>query len=348
MNGDLQALSKRPVIQKALKSVAASMQNAGLDPMAHGLKVVGASESGLPEAVSVEAPTADTWDRIKKAVGDQVERHPITGRVLPNSVSAGNRDIGVASQDLTRALRDAIPGYGDALDTSGDYLSHQNAFDRVKGAVFKTNLAHADFEKMWTSFTPSQQEAARASIANDFHNLAQNNRLNPRLFSTPSVLNKLTTAFGPQKTQALVSRVEQEALLAKGQRMTPGTNSTTGESAFAGDEQDGQAGLIAGSLLKAGARGAMGDGHGAARGLLQAGLSALAAPVRAAATPLAQAARDEVGRLLMLKPSELAAELRQYRVRAKPGRRLSGAAPVAASAAGGYAPAVVDRVTTNP
>src|SRR6185312_13447189 len=140
MTDDLAALSKRPVIQKAIKSVAASMQNAGEDPTAHGLRVVGASENGLPETVTAEAPTAGAWDRIKKAVGEQVERHPITNRVLPNSVSPGNRDVGVASQDLTRALRDAIPGYGDALDVSGDYLSHQNAFDRVNGAVFKTNM----------------------------------------------------------------------------------------------------------------------------------------------------------------------------------------------------------------
>jgi hypothetical protein len=316
--------------------------NAGEDPHAYGLEVTGVNEAGLPETVKVRAPTAATWDRVKKAVGGLVERHPITNKPLPNSVSAGNRDIAIASRDLTGALREAIPGYGEALDTSGDYLSHAGAFDRVKGAVFKTQMTHADFDKMWGGFSPSQQEAARASIANDFHNLAQNGRLKPALFNTPSVRSKLATAFGPTKTDALIARVEQEALLAKGQRMTPGTNSTTGESAFAGDEQDSGLGMIAGRAM---GRAVTGDGHGAAREIGRAVVSGLLSPVRGAMTPLAQAARDEVGRLLQLKPSELAAELQAFA--SKGGRtvvrRGAGTAPVAAKAAAGYAATVVNN-----
>lgn len=341
-NPTLAALSQRPVIQRALRNVAASMMNAGQDPSAHGLEVTGANEAGLPETVKVRAPTAETWDRVKKAVGGLVERHPITNKPLPNSVSAGNADIAVASRDLTGALREAIPGYGDALDASGDYLSHAAAFDRVRGAVFKTQTTAADFGKMWSGFSPSQADAARASIANDFHNLAQNGRLKPQLFNTPSVRAKLTAAFGPDKTQALIARVEQEALLAKGQRMTPGTNSTTGESAFAGDEQD-QAGQFATGLLKAGGHAAMGDGRGAVRGLIGTVGQVLAPPVRGAMTPLAQASRDEVGRLLQLKPSELAAELRQFASRAPKPRVGVRAAPVAASSAGGYAASAVNN-----
>lgn len=341
-NPRLNGLSQRPVIQRALKQVAASIQNAGEDPHAYGLEVTGANDAGLPDTVKVQAPTAQTWDRVKKAVGGLVERHPITGKPLPNSVSAGNADIATASKDLTGALREAIPGYGDALDASGDYLSHAAAFDRVRGAVFKTQTTAADFGKMWSGFTPSQADAARASIANDFHNLAQNGRLKPQLFNTPSVKAKLTAAFGPEKTAALISRVEQEALLAKGQRMTPGTNSTTGETAFAGDEQNGM-GMIAGAAGRA----LTGDTHGAARHIGRAAVEGLLAPVRGALTPLAQASRDEVGRLLQLKPSELAHELQQYlarsTARAPVGARAARAAPVAAGGAGGYAASVVNN-----
>lgn len=337
----LEKLTNRPVIQKALKSVAQQILNAGEDPMAHGLEVTGMMDNGLPQAVTMKAPTAKTWDMVKKAVANQVERHPITNKPLPDSISEGNRGVTVASKDLTAALRDAIPDYGKALDTAGDYLSHQSAFERVKGAVFKTQLTHGDFAKMWTGFSPSQQEAARAAIANDFHNLAQNGRLNPRLFNTQSVRNKLTTAFGPERTNALIARIEQEALLAKGQRMTPGTNSTTGESAFTGDEQGSEMGLIAAKGI---GKALMGDGHGAARDLGRTAIEGLLAPVRGARTPLAQASRDEVGRLLQLKPSELAAELRQFQTRApKVVRRGSSVAPVAASRAGGYAGSVVNN-----
>jgi hypothetical protein len=338
----LSAISKRPVVQRALNAVAAQVLNAGEDPHAYGLEVVGMNDAGLPSTVSLKAPTAKTWDMVKKAVADQVERHPITNKPLPDSTHAGNRGVTVASTDLTAALKDAIPGYGDALATAGDYLSHQAAFERVKGAVFKTQMTHGDFAKMWSGFAPSQQEAARASIANDFHNLAQNGRLKPALFNTPSVRNKLATAFGQAKTDALISRVEQEALLAKGQRMTPGTNSTTGETAFAGDEQDNGLGMIAGRAV---GRAVTGDGHGAVREIGRAVVSGLLSPVRGAMTPLAQASRDEVGRLLQLKPSELAAELEAFA--AKGGRtvvrRGTRTAPVAAKAAAGYAATVVNN-----
>lgn len=333
---ELNSLARRPVIQRALTRVAAELMNAGENPNAYGLEVTGMAENGLPETVTLKAPTAQTWDRVKKAVGGLVERNPITNKPLPNSVSSGNRDIAVASGDLTRALKEAIPGYGRALEVSGDYLSHQAAFDRVKGAVFKTQMTHADFSKMWKVFSPSQQEAARASIANDFHNLAQNNRLNPRLFNTPSVRGKLLTAFGPEKAEALIARVEQEALLAKGQRMTPGTNSTTGESAYAGDEHDAGLGLI---TAKTAGRLATGDVHGAVRGIGGAIVAGMMKPIHGASTPLAEAARNEVGRLLQLRPSELAAELRQFATRAPKAPMARGVrtAPVAAAGAGGYA-----------
>jgi hypothetical protein len=338
-NPTLDRLALRPVIQKAAKAVASSMLNAGENPEAHGLVVTGANEAGLPETVTMKAPTAVTWDRIKKAVADQVERHPITNKPLPNSASAGNRDVAVASRDLTGALREAIPGYGDALDASGDYLSHAAAFDRVKGAVFKTQTTAADFAKMWSGFSSSQAEAARASIANDFHQLAQIGRLKPQLFNTPSVRAKLTAAFGPDKTQVLVNRVEQEALLAKGQRMTPGSNSTTGESAFAGEEQDQAHGLIARGAVRA----LTGDAHGAVRDLGRTVVSGMLAPVRGAATPLAEAARNEVGRLLQLRPSELAAEIRQFQTRApRIGPRGARVAPAAAAASGGYGASTVN------
>jgi hypothetical protein len=333
-NDTFAGLAKRPVIQRALKAVASDALNAGENPEALGIHVTGMLPDGSPDFVEVRAPTAATWDAVKKALSRQVERHPITNRPLPDTVSEGNYGVSRASKALTGAMREHIPGYAGALDASGDYMSARDAFDRTKGALFRTNLTAGDFNKMWAGLTESQREAAKASIANDIFNLHQNGRLRPKVFQTPSVRAKLATAFGDQRATDLIARIEQESILARGQRMKPGTNSTTGETAYTGEEQDNGMGLMA---LRAGGRALIGDAHGAARDLGRGLMEAVMTPVRGASTPINEAARNEVGRLLMMSPSELAAELEAYRATPVRRGRVNGrVAPVAASAGAGY------------
>lgn len=334
INDDLASVAKRPVVRKAISSVAEDMLNEGKDPTAVGIvkRVEQVPGGGTRDVYgSVDAPTAQTWDSVKKAISKQVERHPLTGKPLPDSVSQGNYGVRSADQALTGAMKSAIPGYGDALSTSGDYLSVQSAFDRAKGTLLRSNVAPADFAKMWSGFSPGEQDAARASIANDVSSQAQNGRLSPRLFSTPAVQAKLTTAFGADKAQALVARLEQERVLAKGYRMQPGTNSVTGESVMA-DEPQGQ-----GLMGKAVVQGVTGDHRGLINTAGRAITEAIAAPIRGARTAMSQATRDEVGRLLQLPPSELAAALKArgaVQPRAFPGSIRS--AGVIGAAAGGY------------
>lgn len=309
INPELAALAKRPVIAKALKSVAQDILNEGGDPTAVGLIVKGADPNGLPDMVELKAPTAKTWDMVKKAVGRQVERNAFTGKVIPDSQSQGNYGVSVASRDLTAAMRKHIPGYGDALDISGDYLQVDGAFNRVKGRLFSTKTTPKDFGNLMGSFkTGGEKAAARSALASDLFDRAQNGQLKPGALRVPAVKAKLEAAFGKDQAAQITRAVEAETMLsAYGGRVRPGNGSPTGELAAAMKEQDGSSPL-----------GEMGVDFAQAlvqrQGPLSAALSAGARQVgKAGATLKAPGmpipVRDEAGRLLMLSPEELSAYL---------------------------------------
>lgn len=297
---ELDAIAKRPVVQSAMKSVFQSELNAGRDPAALGMTVGPDGES-----VQIKAPTAQTWDQVKKAVGDQIERNPLTGRPLPDSQSRGNFNVGVANKDLTTALKDAIPGYGDALNASGDYLSVSNAFDRAKGSLFKSTQTPAQFDQFYSGLkSDGEKSAVQSRLAADIYDKAQNGQLRPSLFKTPAVQAKLTTAFGSDKAGEITRRLEMEGKMAAAEsRMRPNLNSVTGDVMAQGEAMDGTMGDAA---LKAGAHLMTGRPGRAAASLL----TPLQILMRGAKTGVNQPTRDEIGRLLLeVSPSDLAGYL---------------------------------------
>lgn len=242
-NADLAALAQRPAIKDAMKTAATGMLNRGQDPMTAALSLdpdtgwtfspnkaaMSGDPSTLADATEPQ-PTAATWDRVYKALGQNVERHPITNKTLPNSVSSINDDIDAARIDLRSALAGdpatgdggAIPGYNNALKTSADYLSTENAFDRAKGRLF--NGPVSQFASLWDSAgSQGEQDAIRAGMANDILELSDRGRLQPGAFKTPGVQQKLQIAFGGQTPlgatstvgnkgpQAFIDNMEQQA-----------------------------------------------------------------------------------------------------------------------------------------
>lgn len=307
-NPELESLSRRPVIKRAISNVAEDILNEGKDPSALGLvkrveRVPGGGSRDVYD--QLKAPTAQTWDAVKKAIARQVERHPITNRPLPDSVSQGNFGVNSAERALTAALRKHIPGYAEALNSSGDYMSVAGAFQRAQGSLFSTKTTPAQFEKMWSSWkSDAEANAARHALAAEIFNKAQNGQLRPGRLLVPAVRQKLAAAFGQDAAEQLIQRVKIQAKNAvTGNRIRPYVNSTTAETMLAGAEQDN--GLESGAL-KAG-------GHlFAGRPVRAAGsvINAFVTPIRGAITPIDQATRDEVGRLLMLPPDELSQLLR--------------------------------------
>jgi hypothetical protein len=103
----------------------------------------------------------------------------------------------------------AIPGYGDALATSGDYLSTQNAFDRARGQLFHGPVY--DFSKMWSSLgTPPEQAAGQAALANDVLEASDRGRFEPGLFKSPGVQAKLAIAFGDDPASNFTDQMEAD------------------------------------------------------------------------------------------------------------------------------------------
>jgi hypothetical protein len=256
------------------------------------------------EPAYMEQPTAETWDMVRKAIGRQVERHPLTNAPLPDSVSQGNYGIGVATRDLTGALRDAIPGYGDALDTSGDYLSVKGAYDRAQGKLFGTSGANNDprsFDSWFQGLKPGEQAGAKASVVNDLFTKLNNGQLQPSALNSPAVQSKLETAFGPDAASDLIGRMKIEAdMSAASARMTPNTNSTTG------DVVGSQDGGVLGDLAEAGMRAAGNAFVGNKAGVVRAIGSGVASLGRVAGQDSSMATRNAFGDYLYAPPEQTA------------------------------------------
>lgn len=299
-NSDLEVISRRPVVQQAIRSAAQDLLNADIKPGVLGLP------SGPDDGKLL--PTAQAWDLIKKSVADQVERHPLTNAPLPDSVSRGNANINKASRDLTDALKKAVPGYSDALAVSGDYLSLQNAFQKGQKYVLSRTMTAADFAKQFSKLSPAEQSAFKGGTANALFNKAQNAQLHPTAFKRPILQDKLNAVLGPDKAQPFLQGMQVEANMARaGARMAPGTNSITGEVMNATNEQDKNWLSSMFSAMKAAQHGAHGNLPSAAAHGLSA-LQDLGIFTKASTMPVP--VRDEAGRLLLMKPSDLVSHLK--------------------------------------
>lgn len=302
---ELEALMQRPIIKKAMAAAANDLRNGGEDPGAIGLHF---DEAGnMTQRID---PTSAAWDLTKKALGQSVERDAFGNR-LPDSKSPGNFRINRASGELTAALKDAIPGYGDALKQSGDYLSLQSAFDAGQKHILSASVTAKQVADHIADLTPAEVDAYKGGIANEIFNKAQNARLAPRILNTPAVQDKLSIALGSDKAKTFLTGVQQEIDLAKsGGRMMPGTGSITSDVLMNAGDQDMGANVIAG------AHAARALGHGLSGNIVGAVPSTVAA-LRHFAPDLLKTGgmntevRNALGKALMLPPQDLAARLKQ-------------------------------------
>lgn len=305
-NTDLATLVQRPVIKKAIASVGQDFLNAGKDPMTAGLQLD--PDTGLhvlnPDltAANERQPTAATWDAVKKAISRQVERNPITGRVLPDSQSQGNFGVMSASRDLTSALAGdpangvdgAIPGYRAALDKAGDYLQLEDAYGKGAKLLTDPKVNEASFADIHAGMDEASQHAFKGGFANKLYDMAQNGQLSPAKFRTPRIQEKLAAVLGSDNAASFLRNVQLEGqLAANGNRMMPGVNSPTFEFGNAAQEQEGGFNPIQAIM----------HGHinpfKAIGGLLDAGRAVATGPQ----------VRGEMGRLLMQNPAASASEL---------------------------------------
>lgn len=303
MSESLQELSQRPIIRRAMAKAAEDIRNAGDDPNRIGLFF---DEAG--NATQVSHPTAEAWDLVKKAVGQSVERDAF-GRRLPDSVSPGNYRIGEANRELSRAMSDAIPGYGDFLRESGDYLSLQSAFDAGMSHIMAANVTPAQVARHLADMTTAEQAAYRAGIGNRLNTMAQNGRLRPNQLLTPAIQSKLRSALGERQAQQFIdSVVSERAISQTGQRMMPGTGSITSDVLNATREQDLSDTVRGASHFARAAGDLAANRYGSAiANVLRGGYHF--APDMFRTGGMTEAARNRAGQLLMLPPEEYAQQL---------------------------------------
>jgi hypothetical protein len=307
---NLADLSNRPVIAKAMKSAADDLRNAGEDPTGYGFT---AQDPDTGKFIQAPRPTAAAWDIIKKNVANQVERDPF-GKVIPDSVSRGNYNVGVANKDLTASLRTSIPGYGDALDSAGDYLTLNKAFNTGQDFILKPGITAQQVADHVAKLSPAEAQAFKGGIANKLFDTAQNGKLSPTIFDRPIVRQKLVAALGQDDANSFLANMKTEAQLKQsGARMMPGTGSITSDVTNTTGEQNQSADALMDAIY-AGAHLAYGNKLGF-------GTRALSAMRRMGMTRsggMSEATRNEAGRLLMMNPSDLANHLESLGALANP------------------------------
>lgn len=306
-NQQLAMISQRPVIRKAISGAMDDLRNADIDPAKLGFGFD--PQTGEPGAVM--RPTAQAWDLVKKNLNSQVERDAF-GKIVPDTQSPGNFRINTANRDLTKAMRQAIPGYGDALDASGDYLSMQKAYETGQDFILNPNVSSQQVVKHLTTLSEPEQNAFKGGIANKLFEKAENGNLRPSVFlstgatARPAIVKKLSAALGPDQATSFLGNIQRESEMASAAgRMAPGINSPTFEFGAAKADQDAHFG----DMLKSGYDFASDLPQGLSKAVFRA-VDRKAGNFIANRMEMPVSVRDEAGRLLMMHPSDLGTHLK--------------------------------------
>jgi hypothetical protein len=306
----LERLAKDPIVRKGMQhgvrieQLAALKENRPFDPNAYA--VVNFNEAGDP--IIGPVPTWRTWDAAKTGIDHVLEtnyRNKLTGRL---DLDAMGREIDGVRRSMLNEVDSLNPAYAAARARAGDYLSAREAFQDGTRTLFDSKVTEKQFVDRLGRMSKSDIEALKGGVANHLFNLAQTGRLKPSLLNTPRIKSKMIMVLGRENTEKLIDRytVEHEMLTAEN-RMQPGMGSVTSEVMGAFDEQDASA-KIASELGHAAVYAGAGMPHAAAFRLANV-LRSLPAFARTGGMPVE--VRNEVGKMLLMTPDELADVLRE-------------------------------------
>lgn len=337
----LERLSNDSIVRQGMQrgirieQLKALSERRPFDPNAYA--VTGFNEAGDPQIGPV--PTWKTWDAAKTGIDDVLNqyRNKLTGKLELDDMGKAINGVRASMLDEVDSLN---PAYKAARAKAGDYLSASTAFDRGQKSLLNGNVTERQFGEMLGKMSKTDHEALKGGIANQLFNMAQNGRLKPSLLTTPRVQSKLIMAFGKDGAEQFVERLKAEGQMAADtNRMMPGTGSQTSEVLNATSDQDvTNAALL--DLAHATYHAGTGN-HGAAASRVGSALKTLWARGKTAGMPIE--VRNEVGKLLMMSPKELADHIRQRPQEIQQITDLISKAQTGAGAAGSVAlPAAVD------
>jgi hypothetical protein len=267
------------------------------------------------ELVPGQVPSIRTLDYVRRGLNQVLEgkRDKTTRRLqLDDETRPIVANVARFRDELIAATGGDQGPYARALSESGDYLRVEEAF-RQSERLFATGTSERAFRQAIQRMGPAERNALVAGFADRLFRDSQAGRLGTRQLgqiNLPVTREKLALLLGPDGADSFMQRVQAEADLARsGGRMAPGTNSITGEVAEAVREQDRGVGLL-NDLARN-----IEQTRSVVGGTLATGAQALTAPiagfVRGVQSPAAQPVRDEIARLLLMPPDDLAALLSQ-------------------------------------
>lgn len=307
----LTELLKRPSVKQALAGARQIAAEEGRNPDDIGLikvtkpgQAVVDPQTGRPvwkagpdteEEVEVKNPTMQTWDYVKRALGDVVYRdRDALGRP---SLDTKGRAVRDTLTDLRKELfkNDA---YKTAVDAGGEPIRLEEVYGNAP-KLMRNTTNEADFAKTVSGYSTAEKEALKGGLINDVYTRARAGQLKMKDMIQPTFVTKARAILGPDQADAFIKDVVlEQRLTANAQRMMPGTNSTTGELQTASEEVDKSLANIAHVATDL----SRGRYFQAARGLLSA-------PIHGGATPFNEGERNEIGRLLQMPPDQLKAQL---------------------------------------
>lgn len=300
----LNALMARPSMKSAMGRAVNIAAEEGRSPQSVGF-VVSPSSGDVPEMVSVKSPTMQTMDYIKRGLDDVLEtyRDKTTGKLQLDT--QGRAVLGTLNDlrgELTNPTTDAGKAYGAALNAGGEPLRLEEAYRAAK-PMTGAAVSESAFKSRFDGFTDAQKEAFKGGYLNKVYEDLRAGRMRLKDTQAPAFATKAKAILGDEAGASFLTDIQQELQLSKmGARMNPGAGSPTMELGAADAERE------------AAFRGLRGAAGTLSRGKpLAAAIQALSSPVvgayRGASAPIDEATRNEVGRLLSLKPIALHSEL---------------------------------------
>lgn len=289
-----------------LESLAAGER---FNPMEYA--VTGANEAGEP--IVSRTPNARLLDTAKRGLDEIINdaKDPQTGRIAWNDRL---RAVDGVRRSLLTEMDRLNPDYANARNAAGDYLSARTAFERGQNTILNPNVTAKQVQDLLGTFSTAERDSFKGGIANKLFNQAQNARLSALLVKTPLLRQKMVAALGEDAANTFIKNVGREGDLAQSaNRMMPRTNSITSDVNNAVAEQDAGSNAlnVASKFSSAGANLAHGKPLAAAISAIHAAGTAFPDFMKTRGMPVD--VRDEVGRLLMSSPEDMARALKMLR-----------------------------------
>lgn len=260
-----------------------------------------AKEEGRNPADELKNPTIQTLDYVKRGLQDVLDKY----KTISGHLDLNNE--GRAIQKTLREFREEMfkisPAYKEAVAAGGEPLQLEEAY-KAAPKLMSLSTSEDAFNKTIHKMTPAQREATKGGWVNNVYEGLRSGKMKPKDTQTENFQHKARVLLGVDKADEFISHIQQELRLkANADRMMPGRQSITGELKEASAETDQKTDEFI---------------HGITDNLIRRGIhvtvaraanDALFSVFRAARTPEQEALRNEVGKLLLLKPEQLRARL---------------------------------------